>query len=166
MTIRTWRAPVAALALALAGGLATGTVTAAPAAAATTPEARSWKGRCEAWVHYQFGRGGQAFPTAMANWRHAVRTGVAVRGDTDPPAGMLVFWNVARGRGHVGISLGNGMFRDYNGVQPLDALPRYLGWAPPRYHGVDVALTDSEIATAVRLTTPPDPTAGWVVAWS
>jgi hypothetical protein len=129
---RTARSLVAAAAL-VAGSGATVAITAAPAAAApAVVDARGWNGNCERWVRQQFGAS-SGFPTAMANWRDAVRKGVAVPGDRTPPKGVLVFWNVAKGMGHVGISVGGGRFRDYRGTFPISSIKNYLGWAPERY---------------------------------
>jgi hypothetical protein len=129
---RALRALAAAAVLSI-GGVSVTAVTAHPADAASV-SARRWNGRCEHWVRMQFGGGHRSFSTAMANWRDAVRQGVAHRGDRNPPAGKLVFWNVAGGKGHVGISVGGGRFRDYSGVHPISSMPNYLGWAPHRYY--------------------------------
>lgn len=93
---------------------------------------RGFNGQCEKWVRQQFGAS-SGFPTAMANWRDAVRKGMAHRGDRTPPAGTLVFWGGVGGKGHVGISVGDGRFRDYRGVHAISSMNHYLGWAHERY---------------------------------
>jgi hypothetical protein len=133
MTKLSRRARAAAVACALlVGGSATMTLTASPASAAAVSAKRGYSGQCEKWVRRQFGAS-SGFPTAMANWRDAVRKGVAHRGDRTPPKGVLVFWNVAHGKGHVGISVGGGRFRDYRGTHAISSMANYLGWAPERY---------------------------------
>jgi hypothetical protein len=140
------RALAAALAL-TAGGSALAFTTTTPASAASKPatsakavtaakkkkKRSSFSGQCEKWVRMQFGAK-SGFPTAMANWRDAVRKGMAHRGDRNPPKGVLVFWNVANGKGHVGISVGGGRFRDYRGTHAISSMKNYLGWAPERYN--------------------------------
>jgi hypothetical protein len=143
--MRSISARALACALALTAGGSALALSAGPASAATRPAVAArattkrttkrrsgFTGHCERWVRMQFGAP-SGFSTAMADWRDAVGKGMAHRGDRNAPAGTLVFWNVANGRGHVGISVGGGRFRDYTGVHPISSMKNYLGWAPERF---------------------------------
>jgi hypothetical protein len=129
MTSR-FRAGAVALLLTVGGAATTEVIAAGPASASTISSAALFRGHCEEWVRVVTGSS-HHYPTAMAHWRAVVARGVAHRGGT-PPAGTLVFWNVARGQGHVGISVGGGRYRDYSGVHTISSMPNYLGWAPAR----------------------------------
>jgi cell wall-associated NlpC family hydrolase len=58
-----------------------------------------------------------------------------------PPAGALVFWDVARPYGHVALSVGGGQVIGTRGMDfarlpvqqyAINAIPGYLGWVMPR----------------------------------
>lgn len=152
--------------VAVLGGLAIGATalpaTAAPTPAAPTPAApttsavlgpqsradnavawfaarngsTAYQGYCEKAVENAYGTTG-IYASAIANWNDAVRRGAAHRGDTNPPKGALVFWNISS-YGHVGVATGDGNFwaTSVNGAIGKRALPyfnNYLGWAQPNF---------------------------------
>ncbi|MGZ0152020.1 CHAP domain-containing protein [Kribbella sp. WER1] len=96
----------------------------------------AYQGYCEKAVENAYGTTG-VYASAIANWNDAVRRGAAHKGDTNPPKGALVFWNISS-YGHVGVATGDGNFwaTSVSGAIGKRALPyfsNYLGWAQPNF---------------------------------
>lgn len=93
---------------------------------------------CELAAESAYGTSGR-YPSAIADWQAAVARGTVHRGDLNPPAGALVFWNIpGYPYGHVGVAVGDGTFwaTSVNGAIGHARLPYYtgyLGWAPPDF---------------------------------
>jgi hypothetical protein len=80
--------------------------------------------------------------TALDQWNHASEKHA---GDTNPPAGALVFWKTGNPAGHVAVSMGNGMVASSDIRRPgkIDIVPLseittkwhadYQGWTPPYF---------------------------------
>jgi cell wall-associated NlpC family hydrolase len=96
----------------------------------------SYHGVCETAVENAYGNTFR-YGSALQDWNTAVNQGRAHRGDLHAPRGALVFWDISKPDGHVGISRGDGTFvaTDVNGAAigaaPLPYYPNYLGWAYP-----------------------------------
>jgi hypothetical protein len=96
-----------------------------------------------------WGRPRAGYVSAAEQWHQMVANGHARRGDHQPPAGALVFWETGGPYGHVAVYVGNGRivsndigdrFSGEGGVYLVafgDIESRwnatYLGWAPPIY---------------------------------
>lgn len=94
----------------------------------------SYQGLCEKAVENAYGTTG-VWASALAHWNGAEQH----PGDTNPPLGAFVYWNISQ-YGHVGISDGNGGFyatsvngaighvsKDEGGYGYFN---NYLGWTP------------------------------------
>ncbi|GAA0512912.1 hypothetical protein A8924_6200 [Saccharopolyspora erythraea NRRL 2338] len=96
----------------------------------------SYEGLCEKAVENAWGTTG-VWPSAIAHWQGAVDAGKAHEGDTNPPKGAFVYWNISQ-YGHVGIADGNGGFYS-SGIDgaighqdSLSYFGDYLGWSDPQ----------------------------------
>lgn len=81
--------------------------------------------------------------SAKTHWETAVRQGIAVFDDREPPLGALLFWETGRPFGHVATYIGDGMVVTNAGGEYgsnvyiyyadwYDTVGyKYLGWAPP-----------------------------------
>jgi hypothetical protein len=79
---------------------------------------------------------------AIDQWNHSSEQHP---GDTNPPAGALVFWKTGSPAGHVAVSMGNGMVASSDirrkgkiDIVPLSEITRkwgadYQGWTPPYF---------------------------------
>lgn len=90
------------------------------------------------------------FPSAIEQWQHYVRNGLAHPGDPNPPPGALLFWD-SEPFGHLAVYLGDGeivtndlydaatgrrggvYFAAMRDVSDGTWNLSYLGWAPPDY---------------------------------
>ncbi len=101
-----------------------------------------WYRRCLNFVARSYGYSASGVPTAYDFWLSAEDKHV---GDTNPPAGALVFWETSAPAGHVALSAGNGMVisNDIGGPGTITVVSlaelttrwnaTYLGWAPPSF---------------------------------
>lgn len=91
------------------------------------------------------------YNSAAEHWQVAVDSGIAHKGDREPPLGALLFWQTKGVLGHVAVYVGNGQVVS-NAVGSAganvylvdaDLYERqsgftYLGWADPVFHGEPV----------------------------
>ncbi len=101
-------------------------------------------GMCDNFVANMYGYSSSGYATALANW-NSTPSGLKHPGDSNAPAGALMYWD--GGDGHVAISLGNGniVSTDISGNGTVSTVPasevsskwgkRYLGWAYPFFQG-------------------------------
>ncbi|HZE40233.1 MAG TPA: CHAP domain-containing protein [Stackebrandtia sp.] len=90
---------------------------------------------CEKAAENAWGTTG-VWASAIAHWQGSVDAGKAHPGDTNPPLGAFVYWDISQ-YGHVGVSDGNGGFwsTGYEGAighgTDLNHFDSYLGWSDP-----------------------------------
>lgn len=101
-------------------------------------------GMCDNFVANMFGYTSSGYTTAISHW-NAIPANDKHPGDTNPPAGALVFWS--GGAGHVALSTGNGgiISTDYPrsgmvSAASIDSISNgwgksYLGWSVPVFQG-------------------------------
>lgn len=105
----------------------------------------SWTiGMCDQFVAQMYGFNSSGYNTAVDNWT-ATPANLKHVGDTQAPAGALMYWG--GGDGHVALSLGNGniVSTDIGGMGTVTTAPAsditrkwnkpYLGWAYPYFQG-------------------------------
>ena len=99
--------------------------------------------KCDHFAAACYGYGGSGYTSAASHWA-SIPSSMRHPGNTNPPAGALVFWTGgSHGYGHVAISLGNGKIASTDirrhgqvDVVPLSEIHQrwglsYAGWAPP-----------------------------------
>lgn len=104
-------------------------------------------GMCDRFVAQMFGFSSSGYNRAIDNW-NAVPVSSRHLGDTNAPAGSLMFWSGgSAGAGHVAISDGNGGVYSTDQPSPgrVSNVPAsaitdgwhetYLGWTPPYFQG-------------------------------
>ena len=110
-----------------------------------------WSGWCEKFVRTAFGFSAK-YPSAKVAYEASKKDGKIYK-DTNPPAGVPVFWDIPKGVNapydHVALSIGNGQVISTSvGANKTPAIIKisrltqiwgmnYLGWAT-HYHGVEV----------------------------
>lgn len=108
---------------------------------------RNAVGMCDKWVAQYYGYSSSGYTTAAVHW-NSIPPGDKHPGDTNPPAGALVFWTGgSSGAGHVALSLGGGKIisTDYprSGITSqtdINAITNgwgehYAGWSTPVFQG-------------------------------
>jgi hypothetical protein len=100
--------------------------------------------RCGHFAGAAFGWKASGEQYAIDQWRNA-SSELKHAGDTNPPAGALVFWETGSRAGHVAVSMGNGMVasNDIRRKGKIDIVPlseitrewgaKYQGWTPPYF---------------------------------
>jgi hypothetical protein len=103
---------------------------------------KDYYNRCGHFSAYAYGWSASGEHYAIDQWRNAPKENRHA-GDTNPPAGALVFWETGSRAGHVAISMGNGMVasNDIRRRGKIDIVPLseitskwgadYQGWTPP-----------------------------------
>jgi hypothetical protein len=108
---------------------------------------RNAVGMCDKWVAQYYGFSSSGYATAITHW-NSISSDKKHPGDTNAPAGALVFWSGgSTGAGHVAISLGGGKIisTDYprsgiTSTTTIDAISNgwgehYMGWSAPVFQG-------------------------------
>lgn len=109
-------------------------------------DGKKWRGLCDRFVANAYGLAHSGYESARAHWE-AIPARYKHPGDTNPPAGALVFWNCGQ-YGHVAISTGSGAVQTThlnNGTpttvslsdatRQLGGAGIYFGWAEPYFGG-------------------------------
>lgn len=108
---------------------------------------RNAVGMCDKWVASYYGYSSSGYATAITHW-NSIPASEKHPGDTNAPAGALVFWSGgSTGAGHVALSLGGGKIvsTDYprsgiTSTTTIDAISNgwgehYQGWSKPVFQG-------------------------------
>lgn len=108
---------------------------------------RNAVGMCDRVVASYFGYSSSGYATAIVHW-NSIPPSSKHPGDTNAPAGSLVFWSGgSTGAGHVALSLGGGKIvsTDYprsgiTSATTIDAISNgwgehYMGWSAPVFQG-------------------------------
>lgn len=98
---------------------------------------RPWAGYCEHFVGWVYGRWASGHATAIAHYNYLNGLGMIHPGDTNPPPGALVFYNLGAD-GHVAYSFGGGQIITTPAaagqavyVTTVGHFGNYLGWSYP-----------------------------------
>jgi len=127
---------------------------------------RNAVGMCDKWVAQYYGFASSGYATAITHW-NSISPSQKHPGDTNAPAGALVFWSGgSTGAGHVALSLGGGKIisTDYprsgiTSTTTIDAISNgwgehYMGWSAPVFQG--------QVSTASFIPSPGDLLGGLV----
>src|SRR5581483_1677380 len=132
---------------------------------------RNAVGRCDEWVAKYYGFSSSGYATAIMHWNSIPPT-QKHPGDTNAPAGSLVFWSGgSTGAGHVALSLGGGRIisTDYprsgiTSTTTIDAISNgwgehYMGWSQPVFQG---QVSDASFPSSGAGFSIPNPLGGLV----